>query len=360
MSEQAAISIFQKVNDHSPSNTFLAESEKTEKDSLTEKECFVCKICYKRFSSLGYLRVHYAEHFQQQPSACEVCGETFTEAQDFAEHCVLHAEYICFICMQSFSDKIQFVLHQEKHQLNCEICKLTFHSENELEMHRRSHDPKYFQCKICLKYYSTKLGLKRHLVVHTGDQPYKCKICFQSFSHSSSLSTHSMIHKNIKRHNCKLCGKSFSMKISLTTHLLKHEGKEPYVCVICDRRFADQRQFKRHGMKHIPSEKSTCGICGKIFTNPSSLKLHFKLHTNEGNFKCDICGRTFNYSGNLKRHEMWHSGERPFECNICNIGYISRFRLINHLKQKHTNLTEEEHFKIIKQVDALNNVKNST
>ncbi|XP_055944491.1 zinc finger protein 227-like [Argiope bruennichi] len=331
-----------------------------EKDRSSEKECFVCKMCYKRFTSLTCLNVHYIEHFQDKPRACEDCGETFAEAQDFAEHCVQHAEYICFVCMESFSNKTKFLSHQKLHQLSCEICDMTFRTQNELEMHRRSHDPKYFQCKICLKYYSSKIGLKRHLVIHTGNRPYQCKICFQSFTHSSTLSTHSITHRNLKPHSCQLCGRSFSMKISLKTHLLKHEGKEPYVCVICDRRFADLRQFKRHGLKHIPTEKSTCGICGKVFNNPASLKLHFKLHTNEGNFKCDVCGRTFNYSGNLKRHEMWHSGDRPYVCNICNIGYISRFRLVNHLKNKHPELTEENHYNIVERMETAINMRTNT
>ena len=52
-----------------------------------------------------------------------------------------------------------------------------------------------FHCPICEKSYKSNTGLKRHLIVHSGERPFQCQFCFKSFFRKYVLTTHiSRVH----------------------------------------------------------------------------------------------------------------------------------------------------------------------
>ncbi|CAH1776376.1 unnamed protein product, partial [Owenia fusiformis] len=45
-------------------------------------------------------------------------------------------------------------------------------------------------CSICLKTFSLRGNLKRHMHIHTGDRPYKCNVCGEDFIHHTVYRRH--------------------------------------------------------------------------------------------------------------------------------------------------------------------------
>ena len=55
-----------------------------------------------------------------------------------------------------------------------------------------------FHCPICERSYKSNTGLKRHLIVHSGERPFQCHYCFKSFYRKYVLTTHiSRVHNKI-------------------------------------------------------------------------------------------------------------------------------------------------------------------
>ncbi|KAI6646548.1 Zinc finger protein [Oopsacas minuta] len=55
-----------------------------------------------------------------------------------------------------------------------------------------------FHCSICERSYKSNTGLKRHLIVHSGERPFQCHYCFKSFYRKYVLTTHiSRVHNKI-------------------------------------------------------------------------------------------------------------------------------------------------------------------
>ena len=111
---------------------------------------------------------------------------------------------------------------------------------------------KYHQCKICLKKFSKKDGLKSHSRVHTGEKPFECKICHKSFSQLSTLKRHiDAIHSDgSKPFKCEVCTEPryFNTKNNLKRHMKYHQ--EPKLkCFFCSKKFYERRSLKNHEQK---------------------------------------------------------------------------------------------------------------
>ena len=61
----------------------------------------------------------------------------------------------------------------------CSFCELTFISNNEFDLHMRSHNvEKPYLCTICDKVYAHKSALRKHKLTHTEDKPiFDCNNC---------------------------------------------------------------------------------------------------------------------------------------------------------------------------------------
>jgi hypothetical protein len=50
--------------------------------------------------------------------------------------------------------------------------------------------PTPFECDTCGKFFTKKLGLQRHEMIHSGERPFTCSICSKSFSRLDNLRNH--------------------------------------------------------------------------------------------------------------------------------------------------------------------------
>lgn len=90
---------------------------------------------------------------------------------------------------------------EELESIKCLQCQATFSSEEELNLHVKTHAKKRqkkssckkvgsgenLTCKICNKVYLKASNLTAHMGTHTGVNPYQCNICSKRFTQGNKL-----------------------------------------------------------------------------------------------------------------------------------------------------------------------------
>ena len=76
-----------------------------------------------------------------------------------------------------------------------------------------------------------------------------------------------------EKFQCSVCGKEYTSKRGLKDHIvIKHERKGRFKCQLCGKAFADQRPFNVHQTTHLKPLK--CQVCQQGYKTEMSLKRH--------------------------------------------------------------------------------------
>ncbi|XP_030013854.1 zinc finger protein 1035 isoform X2 [Sphaeramia orbicularis] len=405
-----------------------------------------CPFCNQNFNSRRYLLRHMLIHTGDKSYSCTNCGKQFyrdlylrlhrekcmpTRTTNLATapqlvHCgekTKKRPYLCTICPRSFCKKIRLKNHLIAHKKNslllCTKCgqyfgsqKLGQHQKNcvqtsdntvsssavgevrarpsqtRLIVHKRPLQPNStkmlnFKCTHCSQKFRFKSIYLRHLVSHTGLQPYPCMHCGHRYPSKSTCLQHEAFCDGVNKeelskekrdaatilpsmptlekvsqvsrgvgeteYKCKFCTKTFVKPRSLRRHILTHNEVKPYRCKACDSCFSRYDHLKVH-QNHCKGKRQRLEVCiPKISFDDVGTGWQSKFGSDpvarQQSFDCKECGRSFPSDSKLNRHNTMFHTVKLFKCVRCGMSFAHEKSLKRHKKiiqcKRVANVTNE-------------------
>ncbi|XP_076068188.1 uncharacterized protein LOC143040715 [Oratosquilla oratoria] len=309
---------------------------------------FMCHECDKSFTEAGYI-IHMRNHAGEKPFECSQCGKKFVSKANLKLHTRTHTgekPYICGVCSTPFKQLAHLKSHMFRHTgerpYKCNICDLAFTQSSSLREHKKRHIKQHikkenddgsveensqnledlvasaFQCILKdgdkvedRKKFRLKRGRKK---IRESDS-FCCKICGSTFISRVGMKLHMMRHTGEKPHSCRFCNKAFYSKPNLTMHERVHTGEKPYKCGTCGASFKQVHHLRSHIRGHMGEKPYQCEICKTAFVQRSSLVTHVKIvHSGKGKYKCDKCEASYAGKMHLSKHMRTIHGIERVKC----------------------------------------------
>lgn len=364
----------------------------------TGQKSFSCTNCGKQFYRDLYLKLHSEKclpsHLvttmsdtKKGPHQCSYCPRRFFKKNRLKNHHQGHKAntlLLCSRCGQYFGFQ-KF----NQHQSNCggttelntgvsspngDVSKSTSQTSHVSIMPLKSNATKilHFKCSHCTQRFRYRSLLLRHLVSHTGVQPYACMHCGHRYGSQTMCLQHEAFcdgvykdgHSKVKvdtetqlskmptvreaaqkplaegetEYKCKFCTKTFMKSRSLRRHILTHNEVKPYRCKACDSCFSRYDHLKVHqsrckGKKtrlEIRIPKISLDDVGKGWQN----KLGTGSTEKQETFECKVCSRSFPTQSKLSRHVTMFHVTKLFKCTRCASSFSHEKSLKKHRKMK--------------------------
>ena len=163
----------------------------------TGEKPYSCDLCDAKFVRSTHLKTHRLSHEEKKPLSCEVCGVGFTASSSLNQHMLRHKG------VKPFS---------------CDLCEAKFFRQRSALEHRRVHTgEKPYQCCDCDQKFSWRCDLRRHKRAHCNkhNSTLKCEICSVSFESEESMEEHS---KSQHQFYCEKCSTFFLDENELESH----------------------------------------------------------------------------------------------------------------------------------------------
>lgn len=91
------------------------------------------------------------------------------------------------------------------------------------------------------------------------------------------------------------CNREYTTKINLKRHvLITHLDTQRFTCEQCQKSFSSKQNLIEHRFLHSGDKPYTCSKCNQKFRHLSSLSLHNKFHTSEQEMQTKVSSRFFN------------------------------------------------------------------
>ena len=165
-----------------------------------------------------------------------------------------------------------------------------------------------YTCKLCQQVFFKAYDLRKHGLVHCGEEPYPCDKCDKIFLWKSHRTIHYKDAHNERQYGfqCDVCKVGFTLQSNLKKHSREHSKEKIFHCDICTQRFSTVKILQRHQIIHTGEEPYNCEFCGKQFLFLRLLQQHEFTHKEKKPYSCQHCGKLFQKEGDLKRHEYVH------------------------------------------------------
>ena len=291
----------------------------------------------------------------------------------------------------------------------CQKCGMQFPLLHDLNQHLAEihEDPeaRELQCQTCEKWLSSKLKLKNHMRIHTGERPFQCNFCPMSFLSEGTMYGHQKERhpedwetnkeqikaRNNEERKRKMRESYRDGKRKKRTSTLIYgngNGEAPildeetgmvnedlFQCDFCDKAFitktyllAHQKEVHEQELKDKQWKQRTackasdnpCTQCGKNFPLKSVLNEHLaEVHDDSAAMKlqCNMCRKWLGSKLLLDNHIRTHTGEKPFKCDFCPKTFTSNKAMGFHRKQMHHEEWEANKEQIMARKQALANAK---
>ena len=248
----------------------------------TGEKPFDCKICGKKFTQKGNLKIHTGSHKNQN-------NHLFTTAS-------IYNNYFMQASMQSQSSLMPLQITKGKENENKpleekedfdfvsnednENNNWQFDQDNtETTVYKKHYDKtgdNLYQCNFlnCKHRNAVSLSvIERHNRRHTGEKPFGCKICWKKFTQQGDLEIHvGSVHILKYQRNQGL----FKNKPSTMT--TDSHKQKLFKCIQCEKTFRDRADLARHSLMHKSGTFYLCDYCEKGFKDKTALNVHIKMH----------------------------------------------------------------------------------
>uniref|UniRef100_A0A1A8V1S7 C2H2-type domain-containing protein n=1 Tax=Nothobranchius furzeri TaxID=105023 RepID=A0A1A8V1S7_NOTFU len=357
-----------------------------------------CTNCGKQFYRPLYLNIHMQKCLPPQancsfettsstkkkskPYHCSRCFRSFCKRDRWQKHLYGHKKNILIPCPRcgQFFGRTKITQHnvfcRETAESSTDKCTTNVSIKNSPQIstiiHKTPSSSKesttnLFKCPYCAQKFRYRSYFLRHLVKHTGVQPYACMHCDSRFRSETMLFKHEEVCDGAKsteqsksksegernmdslreatqkpppdcEYKCKFCTKTFMKPRSLRHHILTHNEVNPYRCKNCDSCFSRYDHLKVHhtrckGKKtrlEVRIPKITLDDVGRGWQTRFNLKPLDKEET----FECEVCLKSFPALSKLSRHFTMFHAIKPFKCTRCGSAFSHEKTLKTHQRMK--------------------------
>ncbi|XP_071090511.1 uncharacterized protein [Haliotis cracherodii] len=138
---------------------------------------------------------------------------------------------------------------------------------------------KVFKCDLCSAQFDVLGNYTRHRKIHkvNNENKYKCPTCERSFIQRCDMKRHMLIHTKQEPHKCQVCGKGYIRKSDLVVHMRFHSKDRPFKCTQCTKEYYQSGDLKRHiRAAHSQESMLSCGHCRRQYAKESTLIRHMQ------------------------------------------------------------------------------------
>ncbi|XP_030641216.1 zinc finger protein Xfin [Chanos chanos] len=321
------------------------------------QESYICPHCGDNLQSWAEYETHQQSHMQPQVQANELLAPQHHPSLLFH---LQQSSYLQSSEQQRLVPSPKLAAKQQRPQQ--EAFPRCHQQTN------RRPSPEQCVCHRCKKTFRLRSSLLRHLRLScrgemAAQKKICCSRCSMVFPNYVTLKVHmlsSTCTPSFKPMRCPVCVRWFSSVDGLKRHLVKHsETKdvlvEPsqnsqsnvFMCHICQRSYPKKQSLKDHLRKvHFKVKHVT----------PKPTVMRVDQPNQSSQFQCQICIRTYPTLQSLKRHKrrvhrIFANGLKPsngitqqsesnqFHCQICQRSYPDIRSLKNHRRRVHRILS---------------------
>lgn len=283
------------VTDNSSINNFKSQAQTLLNQADDENKTVTnCNICNKELPVNEKVLYHHLYYHQKtQIFKCNLCQKKMiNKKRTVDDHVATHAvkdgkPFSCHYCRSSFTSRMGI----KNHLLNIHA----------------PPDIREFVCTDCpSKKFTSKISLEKHS--KSCHFSKKCPHCDQNFK-ASNLRRHIDTAHMKKEYRCRQCDVVCHAKDSLRSHIRRVHNTataSKFQCLHCEKSFADRSRYKRHQMIHDDIREHCCPHCSKRFRERSNLESHLRTHSGLKPFDCGVCSKKFADRGSYRNHVKSH------------------------------------------------------